>query len=293
MASKMEVSRLSKVTKQQKNKIDGFASDTKKLKTKLRNETEEKSRLEAEVERLKNELCLKDKEVTHKEADLLKQQELVALERKAVGGGIIHESGQVSELAQENRRLIQKMGEEKSHFATRLKSKEDEVRFLQEELNRMRVEQGERDFEYMQQQSQMQLQIQSQSENAAEPVGKNVIDKIFNPKGGDEGGGGRAHNRKKLKELIDRVNSLEATNEKLKRELREATLEIREEDDEEIRLAKEMAARAAIQNEQTKNKGGGVLEKFQLSRSLSRAHMRSSSPTRGDRSNIDGLWWNR
>ena len=46
----------------------------------------------------------------------------------------------------ENKTLLDKMGVEEAQAGIKLKQKDEELRFLQEELKHMRNEKGERDF---------------------------------------------------------------------------------------------------------------------------------------------------
>merc|ERR1712176_429302 len=52
--------------------------------------------------------------------------------------------------------------------------------------------------------------------------------------------------KQEIRDLQDRVNSLSMSNQKLKDELKKASLTIKDDDDEEIRKAKEAAAKASL-----------------------------------------------
>ena len=124
---------------------------------------------------------------------------------------------------------MDRMEAEKAGAESRLEKKDEELRYLQEELKRIRIERDELNFE---------TKMSSNTDlNALKSTSLQLVDSLWNQKKSmdDEA------LQREMTALQERVNSLEKSNDKLKKELERATLTINDDDDEEIRKAKEIA----------------------------------------------------
>jgi len=229
-ASEKEVARLCRVAIEHQDTVDKTAKEQKKVHTKLKTANRDKQALVNEVEKLRYELETKN-------------------ERKDASGGD-HLVAQICVLRQEKDSLISKMENEGAQARSRLEQKEDEVGFLQEELGRMRSKQGDRQLEYMQKLSTSSDDDSfsgGKSRNHGLEKGKSMhlVSKILGNHLQNKADTEAALQQQELNELQDRVCSLQLSNEQLKIELRKSTLEIKEDDDEDVRMAKEAALKAA------------------------------------------------
>jgi hypothetical protein len=174
------------------------------------------------IQNLKLKLDEKENALRKQQLELHQQKKQIS--KRNINGGSDHLVEQITELMNENNTLLDRMGVEKAQAGIKLNQKDEELRFLQEELKCMRSEKGERDFG-------------GGGGCASKTKDNNDKLKIWNKKKDIDD---KTH-RKEMKALQDRVESLQVSNHKLKCELGNATLTIHEEDDEEIRRAKEVA----------------------------------------------------
>lgn len=144
----------------------------------------------------------------------------------------------ITDLMNENNDLMERMMTRKAEARQQMEKKEGEVRFLQNELDRMRAERGEQDFENLRRASvDNGKDNNSNNNNNSTSTSLQLVDKIWNQKKDAS----EEIYKRQIQDLKERVKSLELSNGKLKKELENATLEIKDEDDEETRKAKEVA----------------------------------------------------
>lgn len=234
--SEKEIARLCRVAMEQQGKMDSSKTDVKKVRDKLKLANQDKQNLIMEVENLKLQI---EKRKDRSNKSLTGSEEL---------------REQLCDLEDEKESLERELASEKAQARHKLEAKEEEVRFLQEELERMRSEQGDKQLAYMQKMAisdDDNDSIYSSSRNSSpqrrRTHGKSLqfVGKILGNHLKDKAEMEVALQQEEIKNLQARVFSLSQSNEKLTKELKQATLEIKEDDDEEMRMAKEAAAKAA------------------------------------------------
>jgi len=254
-AAEREIVRLCKVTTNQKETIQEKKAEIKKSQTKMKSANKDKYGLEFEVDRLEHELERKNDLILELRS---RPRSLMDLNNGNDGNSCgDHLVTKIGELEQEKESLLAKMECQEARSRSRLDAKEDEVRFLQEELERMRAEQGDRHFEYMKKIAAVNAGVHNSS--GQDDDGNDILDRSSRSGGAksfaakilgnhlkDKAETEVALQKQEIKDLQDRVCGLQMSNEKLKGELRVATLSIKDDDDDEIRRAKEMAATAAM-----------------------------------------------
>jgi len=254
-AAEKEIARLCKVTNNHKETIQEKKADIKKQQTKLKSANKDKYGLEFEVDRLEHELERKNDLILELRS---RQRSANDLNKGSDGNSCgDHLVTKIGELEQEKESLLAKMETQEARSRSRLVAKEDEVRFLQEELERMRAEQGDRHFEYMKKIAA--VNAGNHNSSGQDDDGNDMLDRSSRNGGAksfaakilgnhlkDKAETEVALQKQEIKDLQDRVCGLQMSNEKLKGELRVATLSIKDDDDDEIRRAKEMAATAAM-----------------------------------------------
>jgi hypothetical protein len=238
--SEKEIARLCRVTIEQQDSMDESKTEVKKLREKIKLANQDKRSLMAEMANLKLQI-----EKRKDRSD------------KSLNGGTNKNElrEQVCDLEGDKESLEKQLASEKAIARLKLDSKEEEVRFLQEELERMRSEQGKKELAYMQ---KISSAVSDDEESNCSPSrnssphrrrshGKSLqfVGKILGNHLKDKAETEAALQQEEIKNLQARVFSLQQSNEKLTKELKQATLEIKEDDDEDIRFAKEAAARAA------------------------------------------------
>ena len=238
--SEKEIARLCRVTIEQQGSMDESKTEVKKLREKIKLANQDKRSLMAEMENLKLQI--------EKRKDRLDE---------SLNGGTNKNElrEQVCDLEGDKESLVKQLASEKAIARLKLESKEEEVRFLQEELERMRSEQGKKELAYMQKISSAASDDEESncspsrksSPHRRRSHGKSLqfVGKILGNHLKDKAETEAALQQEEIKNLQARVFSLQQSNEKLTKELKQATLEIKEDDDEDIRFAKEAAARAA------------------------------------------------
>lgn len=254
-AAEREIVRLCKVTTNQKETIQEKKAEIKKSQTKMKSANKDKYGLEFEVDRLEHEIERKNDLILELRS---RPRSLMDLNNGNDGNSCgDHLVTKIGELEQEKESLLAKMECQEARSRSRLDAKEDEVRFLQEELERMRAEQGDRHFEYMKKIAAVNAGVHNSS--GQDDDGNDILDRSSRSGGAksfaakilgnhlkDKAETEVALQKQEIKDLQDRVCGLQMSNEKLKGELRVATLSIKDDDDDEIRRAKEMAATAAM-----------------------------------------------
>lgn len=155
---------------------------------------------------------------------------------------------QICDLEDEKEFLEKELSNEKTRAERKFQAKEDEVRFLQKELERMRSEKGNKQFEYMKSMAvddddESICSTRSQSRKAGDSL--RFVGALLGNHLKDKAETEVALQKEEIKSLQARVFALQQSNEKLNAELKKATLEIRADDDEDVRAAKEAAAKAA------------------------------------------------
>ena len=227
LESQHEVWRLTQVTQEQRGTVEVTKRMTQKLEADIEGITGERRDLVSELDRLRTKLELREQDLTRKQEELEK-------ERRAAGNlpSSDHLVEKITDLMNENNDLMERMMTRKAEARQQMEKKEGEVRFLQNELDRMRVERGEQDFENLRRAS-----VDNGNNNNGNSTSLQLVDKIWNQK---KDASEQVYKRQ-IQDLKERVKSLELSNGKLKKELENSTLEIKDEDDEETRKAKEVA----------------------------------------------------
>ena len=203
----------------------------KRLQRKYKESQREVSRLSkiTKTQKIRVKLYEKEKMLRKQQLELKEQQKEIS--ERNVTDVSDHLVEQITELMDENNTLLDKMGVEKVQAGIKLKQKDEELRFLQEELKCMRSEKGERDY--------------GGSCSGSTTSGCSILTtkdnnsklKIWKQKKAIDD---KTH-RKQMKALNDRVVSLQVSNDKLNHALGNKSLTIHEDDDDEIRRAKEVA----------------------------------------------------
>jgi len=233
LESQHEVWRLMQVTQEQRGTIELTKPITQNLEADIKRITGERRDLVSELDRLHTKLELR-------EQDLILKQEELEKEKRAAGNlpGGDHLVEKITDLMNENNDLMERMMTRKAEARQQMEKKEGEVRFLQNELDRMRAERGEQDFENLRRASvDNGKDNNSNNNNNSTSTSLQLVDKIWNQKKDAS----EEIYKRQIQDLKERVKSLELSNGKLKKELENATLEIKDEDDEETRKAKEVA----------------------------------------------------
>jgi hypothetical protein len=210
--------------------------ETKKIKSRYQTVSKEKKQLDTEIQILKTMLDEKENLLRKHQLESHQQQNEIAERNSNGGSGSDHLVEQITELMNENKTLLDKMGVEEAQAGIKLKQKDEELRFLQEELKHMRNEKGERDFSVSGGGNASKMNDNS-VRGIRKPASLRMVDTIWNQKKDIT----NEIHRKQLKALQDRVDSLQVSNDKLKSELGKVTLTINDDDDDEIRQAKEVA----------------------------------------------------
>jgi hypothetical protein len=235
LAAQDEVRTLTQQNQKEKSKNVKATTEMLQLKADFQQASDEKHKMELQIKNL--------------DARLREKEELLAKLDSAPrtagnggtgskgsatpGGGGDHLVSQISDLMAENDALLDKLEFEKTASSHEMKKKEEQILFLNEELKKLRAEndmlfRGECEKDPLmgklfQQKKELEEQLQQEQEVMAIRV-------------------------QGMQEMIE---SLQKTNADLKKDLEKATLEIKDDDDDEIRRAKEMAQ--AVAQNGTKN----------------------------------------
>jgi len=294
--SEIEVSRLLKVTSDQQDVIDDAEKDLKKTKKKHKQANIDKEDLAEEIDRLSENLDKKEKLLLQERNRPKPQQQANNNNNNRGNSGSDRLVAQICELKQKKLLLEKQKDEDQARSDAKLEAKEAEIDFLQEELDRMRSEKGDRQL-----QRQMVKASNSDDEDAAGMIRSNLVGKILGNHLQHQADTQASLQQQEIRDLQDRVCQLQISNEKLKTELREASLAIKDDDDEEMRMAKEAAA-LAVSCHNTQNKkmarrgsnGGMIPESFRMQRRGSNGGGSVvpdgfRMPRRG--SNPEQAWW--
>lgn len=244
--SEKEIARLCRVTMDQQDKMQESKNELKTMRDKLKNSNHDNQSLRMEVDGLKLQIE-KRKDQSNKPLEI-------------AGGATTKElMEQICDLEDDKGALEKELASERALCKQRLLAKEEEVRFLQEELERMRSEQGEKQLAYMQKMSvsdEDESLYSSSNKSSARHHGHSIqfVGKILGNHLKDKAETEVALQKEEIRNLQDRVFQLQQSNEKLTKELKQATLEIKDDDDEEMRYAKEAAMKAASLSQPTPKK---------------------------------------
>lgn len=248
--SEKEIARLCRLTLGQEIKMETSKSDAKKMREKLKTANRDKQALIMEVDKLRLQLDRKNDETTIHERSSCEpkdsNQDASNNSGNVAGSNSDRLVAEINDLKVAKAALESTMNENKNRTEARLEAKEDEVHFLQEELERMRSEQGNRHLEYNMKLSGSDDEGSNRSgirgrRPSMQFVG-NIIGNHLKEKAETE----KALQQQEIKDLQDRVYNLLSSNEDLKTELKKATLEIKDDDDDDMRRAKQAAAEAAL-----------------------------------------------
>jgi hypothetical protein len=220
-AAQEEVQRLKRQTQLDQAKIAKATEEMETLKYKHNKATEEKRMLDLQLKNFQQRLEEQEKQLA--EMPKLNSDGSNAVPTHS-GDHLVK---QITGLMDENNILLQKLAKEKSAAAEELKRKEEELRYLKMELQKLRAE------------NDLLFRTQGKgSGNEENPL----VEKLLSQKEEVE-----AKLTERIQQLQDRVETLQKRNETLNEDLNKATLEIHEDDDEETRKAKQMA-QAVVQH---------------------------------------------
>jgi len=294
--SEKEIARLCRVTLDQKEKMETTKSESKKMREKLKTANREKQALIMQVDKLRLQL-------DRKSDDTAQNHERTSCEPKdssqdatnSNDSGNLADSdrlvAEINDLKAVKAALESTMNEQKDRAQARLESKEDEVRFLQEELERMRSEQGNRHLEYNLKRSGSDDEGSIMDGRRGRPTSMQFVGNIIGNHLKEKAETEKALQQQEIKDLQDRVYNLQSSNEELKTELRKATLEIKDDDDDDMRRAKQAAAEAALVAAHMHNRPNNANIAFKDKvMSLSRMHRSTSD---GERSVSQSFRLNR
>jgi len=238
-ASEKEVASLCRTSMEQQDQVSELTTDLRKAQAKLKTANSYKFALTGEVDKLKHEIEVKSM--------LERKNELPKEETNNSGNDRM--VAQVCGLKQDKQCLQMNLEDEKTRSQARLEVKDDEIRFLQEELERMRSQQGDQYLSYMQKVPRCPSSDE-ESLNSGKRLDRgrsmHFVGKILGNHNNVQAQTDLALKKQEIRDLQDRVNNLQTSNEKLKKELKDATLTIKDDDDDEIRKAKEAAAKASL-----------------------------------------------
>jgi hypothetical protein len=276
--SEKEIVRLCRVTTGQHDKMENTKSEMTIMRDKLKTANRDKQALTMEVDNLRMELDRKNetiRERTYEPSSHARNSNDVGSDRLVA---------EISDLKEAKASLESTMNEQKDRAQARLEDKEGEVRFLQEELARMRSEQGDRHLEYNLKRSasddddsllsgrgKHSSSRNSNSERSERGRSMQFVGNILGNHLREKAETEKALQQIEIKDLQDRVCNLLTSNEKLKTELKRATLEIKDDDDEDVRRAKEAAAEC---HKHKPNTGTALKDKVM---SMSRMHRSSDA----------------
>lgn len=288
--SEQEVSRLLRVTNDQQETIDENESELKRLRKKIKKSNSDKEDLADEIDRLADELEKKETMLLEEKNKPKFEPNNVVKNNDRGNSGSDRLVATICELKQKRFLLEKQMEEEQARADAKMEAKEAEIEFLQQELDRMRSKHGDR---------QMQ-QVFNSSSDDEDPDRGGLVGKILGNHLQNQAETQSSLQQQEIRDLQDRVFQLQTANDKLNIQLREASLAVQEDDDEEMRLAKEAAAMARahatqpqVMRMQRRGSGGGVIpEGFRMQRRgscggiapapTSRMQRRMSSPDQ---------WW--
>jgi hypothetical protein len=218
-----EVQRLKMQTQVDQAKITKATEEMETLKYKHDKATEEKRALDLQLKNFQQRL-------QEQEQQLAEMPKLNSDGTNASAGRGDHLVKQITGLMDENNILLEKLAKEKSAAAEELKRKEEELRYLKMELQKLRAE------------NDLLFRTQGKGSGNDNPL----VDQLLSQKEEVE-----AKLTERIQQLQERVETLQKRNETLNEDLSKATLEIHDDDDEETRKAKQMAQ--AVAQHGTKN----------------------------------------
>lgn len=231
--SEKEIAQLCRVSIEQQEKIEISKNEVKNIREKLQFANRDKQSLILQVETLKLQIE-KRKDRSNKSLNSTSTDEL---------------KEQICDLEDEKEFLEKELSNEKTRAERKFQAKEGEVRFLQKELERMRSENGNKQFEYMKSMAVDDDDDASicSTRSASRKAGDSLrfVGALLGNHLKDKAETEVALQKEEIKSLQARVFALQKSNEKLNAELKKATLEIRADDDDDVRAAKEAAAKAA------------------------------------------------
>ena len=215
--------------------------ETKKSKSQFQMATKEKQKLDIEIQILKSMLDEKEKVLREQQLELHQHQQNEISERNSNGENSDHLVEQITELMNENKTLLGRMGVEKAQADIKLKQKDEELRFFQEELKHMRNQKGERDFSVSGGAGGAGAGDLETNNKAVRGLPKSLSLRMVNTICNQKKDIPNEIHHKQMKALQNRVDALQVSNNKLKSELGNVTLTINDDDDDETREAKEVA----------------------------------------------------
>jgi hypothetical protein len=241
MTAQDEVRTLMQQNQKEKAKNVKATTEMLQLKADYQQSSDEKHKMELQIKNLDARLREKEELLKKLEATPVPSGDRNGNGRKiSVGQTVANGNGsgdhlvtQISDLMAENGALLDKLEFEKTASSHEIKKKDEQLIFLNQELKKLREEndvlfKGECEKDPLmgklfQQKKELEDQLQQEKE----------VQRI------------------RLQGMQEMIDSLQKTNADLKKELEKATLEIKDDDDDEIRRAKEMAQ--AVSKSGTKN----------------------------------------
>ena len=231
-SSEKEIARLCRINLDQQEQMEASKRDVKNIREKLQFANRDKQSLIMQVETLKLQI--------EKRKDR---------SNKSLNGTSVDEiKEQICDLEDEKEFLEKELSNEKDRADRKFQAKEEEVRFLQKELEQMRSEKGNKQFAYMQSIAMSDDEDSICSNRSSSRKAGDSLRFVGQLLGNHQKAKAEtevALQKEEIRSLQARVFALQQANEKLNTELKKASLEIRVDDDEDVRAAKEAAAKAA------------------------------------------------
>jgi len=223
MAAEEKVRLLTQQNQKEKSKNVKATSEMLQLKADYQQKSDEKRNLDLQMKNLEARL-------EEKEEELEKLENMPANRRINTGdasGGSDHLVAQINDLMAENDVLIDKLELAKASSGHDVKKKEEQILFLNVELSKLR-EENDMLFRGEAEKDPLMAKLFKQKKELEEKM-KQEKEKA----------------QIRMDSMQETIDALERSNAALRKDLEKATLEINDDDDEEVRRAKEMAQAVA------------------------------------------------
>eukprot|EP00533_Pseudo-nitzschia_delicatissima_P000917 CAMPEP_0116090014 /NCGR_PEP_ID=MMETSP0327-20121206/6730_1 /TAXON_ID=44447 /ORGANISM="Pseudo-nitzschia delicatissima, Strain B596" /LENGTH=562 /DNA_ID=CAMNT_0003581239 /DNA_START=235 /DNA_END=1923 /DNA_ORIENTATION=- len=244
MALDDKVRTLTQQNQKEKSKNVKATTEMLQLKADYQQASDEKRNLELQIKNL-------EARYREKEEELEKLESTPANRRismpAASSGKSDHLVTQINDLMAENDALLTKLDLAKASSGHDVKKKEEQILFLNQELMKLR-EENDMLFRGEAEKDPLMARLFKQKKDIEEKLNQE-----------------REKSAIRMDSMQETVDSLEASNATLKKELEKVTLEINDDDDEDVRRAKEMAQAVA-------NRGTGGNAR-QIKRATSKAQI--------------------
>jgi len=243
MALEDKVRTLTQQNQKEKSKNVKATTEMLQLKADYQQASDEKRNLELQLKNLEARYREKEQELEKLESTPANRR--ISMPAKHSGGGSDHLVTQINDLMAENDALLTKLDLAKASSGHDVKKKEEQILFLNQELMKLR-EENDMLFRGEAEKDPLMGRLFKQKKDIEEKLNQE-----------------REKSTIRIDSMQETIDGLENSNVTLKKELEKATLEINDDDDEDVRRAKEMAQAVA-------NRGTGGNAR-QIKRATSRA----------------------